>query len=497
MNTNTDNSYGILKFNQTEIQINTDYFSIGRNNSNDFIISHNSISEVQAIIQLSEDKQYLIIKDNGSLNGTIVNSKKLLYEAIQLNTGDVIRFGNYPIYYAFEYVHLNKFQPRINNAVISNISDRKISLVKSELYQHGNIDHLSVIQVDSINKDKDNSKEKEKENMKEKDIDKEEEEEEDKEKKKKEDKNKEREKEMIDYINHLKETITLLTKENHIFKRKLESKHNSLKQTQKMHSKEELFALNQYQRISNYFNLKDKSQEEALKIVDDLLDNYNSNNHNTQVNQEIINTMQKLFNEEIANFNLIMAKYDKKLSDIMQTFSTTLSSGDENREKAATFLNDQIEQLINEKENLRRIIINQKEHIIMIEIELNLLKTNSSTEIKNLQKQIELLQSNIIHLEHKANVNENKSSKAIEYNQLLINAMNQMKEKEKEIEKLTKQLNHIKSKYNSSSIPSLNLDSKASIKRYDTIELLVNHNNFKVEELKREKDTIVCIQKKV
>lgn len=41
------------------------------------IISDNSISQFQALVQLTENKQYYVFEDNESLNGTHVNNNKI------------------------------------------------------------------------------------------------------------------------------------------------------------------------------------------------------------------------------------------------------------------------------------------------------------------------------------------------------------------------------------------------------------------------------------
>ena len=64
--------------------------SIGRHGENDIVLRDSSVSRHHASFAREGDK--LIITDNGSKNGTIVNGLKV--ESVRLEDGDVIRIGD-------------------------------------------------------------------------------------------------------------------------------------------------------------------------------------------------------------------------------------------------------------------------------------------------------------------------------------------------------------------------------------------------------------------
>jgi len=98
--------FGILKTKKEVYKLNKERISIGRNRNSQIVINNNTISKDHAIIEFDEDGN-AIIKDLNSSNGTYVNGQRLKVIPIRLKTGDKITFGKYDMEFIFEAFNTN------------------------------------------------------------------------------------------------------------------------------------------------------------------------------------------------------------------------------------------------------------------------------------------------------------------------------------------------------------------------------------------------------
>ena len=77
-----------------------DVSTVGRTNGNDLVISGRSVSRRHA--RLWFDNGHWYIEDVGSSNGTLVNNVRI-YQAMPLNDGDVINFGDEVVVFNITY----------------------------------------------------------------------------------------------------------------------------------------------------------------------------------------------------------------------------------------------------------------------------------------------------------------------------------------------------------------------------------------------------------
>jgi eukaryotic-like serine/threonine-protein kinase len=77
-----------------------DVSTVGRTNGNDLVISGRSVSRRHA--RLWFDNGHWHLEDVGSSNGTLVNNVRI-YQAVTLNDGDVINFGDEVVVFNVTY----------------------------------------------------------------------------------------------------------------------------------------------------------------------------------------------------------------------------------------------------------------------------------------------------------------------------------------------------------------------------------------------------------
>ena len=114
--------FGILKTKKEVYKLTKERISIGRNRTSQIVISNNTVSKDHAIIEFDSDNN-AVIKDLNSSNGTYVNGQRLKFMPMRLKTGDKITFGKYDIEYTFEAFNINgesKTEPDMNNQYIIN-----------------------------------------------------------------------------------------------------------------------------------------------------------------------------------------------------------------------------------------------------------------------------------------------------------------------------------------------------------------------------------------
>ena len=114
--------FGILKTKKEVYKLTKERISIGRNRTSQIVISNNTVSKDHAIIEFDSDNN-AIIKDLNSSNGTYVNGQRLKFMPMRLKTGDKITFGKYDIEYTFEAFNINgesKTEPDMNNQYMIN-----------------------------------------------------------------------------------------------------------------------------------------------------------------------------------------------------------------------------------------------------------------------------------------------------------------------------------------------------------------------------------------
>ena len=114
--------FGILKTKKEVYKLTKERISIGRNRASQIVISNNTVSKDHAIIEFDSDNN-AVIKDLNSSNGTYVNGQRLKFMPMRLKTGDKITFGKYDIEYTFEAFNINgesKTEPDMNNQNLNN-----------------------------------------------------------------------------------------------------------------------------------------------------------------------------------------------------------------------------------------------------------------------------------------------------------------------------------------------------------------------------------------
>ena len=114
--------FGILKTKKEVYKLTKERISIGRNRASQIVISNNTVSKDHAIIEFDSDNN-AVIKDLNSSNGTYVNGQRLKFMPMRLKTGDKITFGKYDIEYTFEAFNINgesKTEPDMNNQYMIN-----------------------------------------------------------------------------------------------------------------------------------------------------------------------------------------------------------------------------------------------------------------------------------------------------------------------------------------------------------------------------------------
>ena len=114
--------FGILKTKKEVYKLTKERISIGRNRTSQIVISNNTVSKDHAIIEFDSDNN-AVIKDLNSSNGTYVNGQRLKFMPMRLKTGDKITFGKYDIEYTFEAFNINgesKTEPDMNNQYMIN-----------------------------------------------------------------------------------------------------------------------------------------------------------------------------------------------------------------------------------------------------------------------------------------------------------------------------------------------------------------------------------------
>ena len=145
--------YGILKTKKEVYKLTKERVSIGRNRNSNIIINNNTISKDHAIIEFDEEYN-AILKDLNSSNGTYVNGERLKFMPIRLKTGDKITFGKEKTEYIFESFNMNNDskteadmnQYMLNGNNINNESkpvyDQKINLVNENELSFVRMNHL-------------------------------------------------------------------------------------------------------------------------------------------------------------------------------------------------------------------------------------------------------------------------------------------------------------------------------------------------------------------
>lgn len=369
-------------------------YSVGRNPESIIPLLHPSISKEHGLFKFIFSDKKLIIKDLHSLNGIYVNGNKI--EANKdyiLNNNDTIKFGK------DNDVYLVKIPEKTN---------KEDELLRSNDFYRNECTKMQ---------EKYNELEKKYGQL-------------------------QREKEKIE--------IELKFKEEIINKYKTTDLNNLLEQKEKMIKilQNELNfykkSLPNYSSINNIISNKLDNDDNA-QIVN-IKYNLDISKLNTKIeelskeNQSLIEIIQKLTEQnkiDTEKHNQIILQYDQKISSLLETFPNKISSFNLNKEIAAKYLVEQVNEYLQEKENLIKenseFSINNKH----LELENEKLNKELETTKKIYTIQIEELTSKIDKLKNKNNFIPNSH-----YQKYLMEIQENVYKKEKEIETLRNKLNY-------------------------------------------------------
>lgn len=81
---------------EDELIVGPEGYGIGRGGDNDYVLRHREISRNHVRVSWRADDGRFLVEDLDSSNGTWLNNRRLLPKvAVELNEGDVVRFGPY------------------------------------------------------------------------------------------------------------------------------------------------------------------------------------------------------------------------------------------------------------------------------------------------------------------------------------------------------------------------------------------------------------------
>ena len=139
---NKDKIFGYLKSEELIYKLNQESNIIGRDTDSTIVLNHPSISKKHARIDFDIQTNNGFLIDLNSAHGTFINNMKLNpNESIQLNSGDVISFGQSDEKYIYQ--QKNELLVSNNNGFGFQIKDNKISLVNDNDYESASINHLN------------------------------------------------------------------------------------------------------------------------------------------------------------------------------------------------------------------------------------------------------------------------------------------------------------------------------------------------------------------
>ena len=192
--------------------------------------------------------------------------------------------------------------------------------------------------------------------------------------------------------------------------------------------------------ISNKLDNDENNQIAKAKYESDISNLNTKIAELTKENQSLIEIIQKLTEQnkiDIEKHNKIILQYDKKIASLLESFPNKISNFNLNKELAAKYLVEQVNEYLQEKETLikenSQFTINNKH----IKLENEKLRKEIETTKKIYTIQIEELKSQLDKLKNKNNFIPNS-----QYQKYLMDIQENVYKKEKEIETLRNKLNY-------------------------------------------------------
>lgn len=376
-------------------------YSIGRNPDSIIPLIHPSISKEHGLLKFSFGDKKLIIRDLHSLNGIYVNGNKIeINKDYILNNYDTIKFGKDNDIYLVMIPEktLNKEDELLRSNDFYRNEYSKVQEKYNELEgKYGQLQReKEKIEIELKFKEEIINKYKTSD---------------------------------LNYLIEQKEKmIKILQNELNIYKKNLPN-YNSINNI-----------------ISNKLDNDENNQIAKAKYESDISNLNTKIAELTKENQSLIEIIQKLTEQnkiDIEKHNKIILQYDKKIASLLESFPNKISNFNLNKELAAKYLVEQVNEYLQEKETLikenSQFTINNKH----IELENEKLRKEIETTKKIYTIQIEELKSQLDKLKNKNNFIPNS-----QYQKYLMDIQENVYKKEKEIETLRNKLNYYSNNVN-------------------------------------------------
>lgn len=376
-------------------------YSIGRNPDSIIPLIHPSISKEHGLLKFSFGDKKLIIRDLHSLNGIYVNGNKIeINKDYILNNNDTIKFGKDNDIYLVMIPEktMNKEDELLRSNDFYRNEYSKIQEKYNELEgKYGQLQReKEKIEIELKFKEEIINKYKTSD---------------------------------LNYLIEQKEKmIKILQNELNIYKKNLPN-YNSINNI-----------------ISNKLDNDENNQIAKAKYESDISNLNTKIAELTKENQSLIEIIQKLTEQnkiDTEKHNKIILQYDKKIASLLESFPNKISNFNLNKELAAKYLVEQVNEYLQEKETLikenSQFTINNKH----LELENEKLNKEIETTKKIYTIQIEELKSQLDKLKNKNNFIPNS-----QYQKYLMDIQENVYKKEKEIETLRNKLNYYSNNVN-------------------------------------------------
>lgn len=376
-------------------------YSIGRNPDSIIPLIHPSISKEHGLLKFSFGDKKLIIRDLHSLNGIYVNGNKIeINKDYILNNNDTIKFG------------------KDNDIYLVMIPEKTMNkedelLRSNDFYRN---EYSKVQEKYNVLEGKYGQLQREKEKI---EIEL---------KFKEEIINKYKTSDLNYLIEQKEKMIKILQNELNIYKKNLPN-YNSINNI-----------------ISNKLDNDENNQIAKAKYESDISNLNTKIAELTKENQSLIEIIQKLTEQnkiDTEKHNKIILQYDKKIASLLESFPNKISNFNLNKELAAKYLVEQVNEYLQEKETLikenSQFTINNKH----LELENEKLNKEIETTKKIYTIQNEELKSQLDKLKNKNNFIPNS-----QHQKYLMDIQENVYKKEKEIETLRNKLNYYSNNVN-------------------------------------------------
>lgn len=376
-------------------------YIIGRNPDSIIPLIHPSISKEHGLLKFSFGDKKLIIRDLHSLNGIYVNGNKIeINKEYILNNNDTIKFGKDNDIYLVMIPEktMNKEDELLRSNDFYRNEYSKVQEKYNELEgKYGQLQReKEKIEIELKFKEEIINKYKTSD---------------------------------LNYLIEQKEKmIKILQNELNIYKKNLPN-YNSINNI-----------------ISNKLDNDENNQIAKAKYESDISNLNTKIAELTKENQSLIEIIQKLTEQnkiDTEKHNKIILQYDKKIASLLESFPNKISNFNLNKELAAKYLVEQVNEYLQEKgtlikENSQFTIKNKH-----LELENEKLNKEIETTKKIYTIQIEELKSQLDKLKNKNNFIPNS-----QYQKYLMDIQENVYKKEKEIETLRNKLNYYSNNVN-------------------------------------------------